>query len=394
MITHQEVNLLVNYTAREGVAISFYLNTDGAERNKAIWNIETKDLIKNARKELEGLDISRRYSDAADNSLRRIQDFISAENFAPRYKSIAIFANAVENFYQIYHLPVAVKSNLVLDIDFYVRPLLALLEEHYRIGVVLVDSRQARLFEVYMSEIVEHPDFVTKAKPQRRPLLDTFMKREKRISQRRSEDTRFHLSATAEALRAQFIHRHFDKIVIGAHKPLGGHLARLLHRDLQADLMGVLEMEIREKKSDVLAKVIRAEESYELEEEKTLLRRISTEIEKDGYAVKGIRRVIEATQNYNLHTLVVAQDFSTQGWVCSQCGMPHVDEGTCVCCGEPLVEVSDVIYDLVEEAARQGAAVRHIRGENLIRSMENVGAIIKFKRGDFVSVEEAAETEA
>lgn len=394
MISHQEVNLLVNYTAREGVAISFYLNTDGAERNKAIWNIETKDLIKHARKELDGLNISRRYFDAADNSLRRIQNFISTENFAPRYKSIAIFANAVERFYQIYHLPVAIRSNLVLDSNFYLRPLLALLEEHSRIGVVLVDSRQARLFEVYMGEVIEHRDFVTKSKPPRKPLLETFMKREKRLRQRKSEETRFHLSSTAEALKAHFRLRHFDKVIIGARKPMGDHLARLLDRNLQANLISVLEMEIHQKESDVLAEVIRAEDNYEVEEEKKLLRKIGTEIEKEGYAVKGIEQVMAAAHNYNLHTLVVARDFSTPGWVCPLCGMPHFSERTCVCCGEPLVEVSDVIYDLVEEAARQGAAVRHIHGENLIASLENVAAIIKFKRGDLVQAEEAVDTEA
>lgn len=394
MISHQEVNLLVNYTAREGVAISFYLNTDGTERNKAIWNIETKDLVKNARKELAQLSISRRYFETADDSLRRIQNFIATENFAPRYKSIAVFANAVENFYQIYRLPVAVKSNLVLDSNFYLRPLLALLEEHSRIGVVLADSRRARLFEVYMGEIVEHRDFVTKTKPPRGPLLETFMKREKRLRQRKSEETRFHLSSTAEALRAHFRLRHFDKVIVGARKPLSDHLARLLHRDLQANLIGVLEMEIGEKENEVLAEVIRAEDNYEMDVERKLLRKIGTEIEKVGYAVKGIERVISAAHNYNLHTLVVAQDYSTPGWVCPQCGMPHLDERTCVCCGEPLVEVSDVVYDLVEEAARQGAAVRHIRGENLISALENVAAIVKFKSGDLIQAEETAETEA
>ncbi|HQT92567.1 MAG TPA: hypothetical protein PL001_11135, partial [Candidatus Kryptobacter bacterium] len=214
MITHQEVNLLVNYSAREGVAVSFYLNTDGSERSKGVWNIETKDLIKNARKELEGLTINRRYTEIADNSLRRIQNFISAENFSPKHKSVAIFSNAVENFYQIYYLPLAVKSNLVLDSNFYLRPLLALLEEHCRIGFVLVDSRHARLFEVYMGEIVEHHDFATKTKVQRKPLLETFMKREKRLMQRKEEETRFHLSSTAETLRMHFRIRHFDKLVI------------------------------------------------------------------------------------------------------------------------------------------------------------------------------------
>lgn len=394
MITHQEVELLVDYTAREGVAISFYLNTDGTERNKGMWNIETKDLIKKARKDLEGLNINRRYFEAADNTLKRIQNFISAENFAPRYRSIAVFANAVENFYQIYRLPVAIKSKLILDTNFYLRPLLALLEEHCRIGVVLVDSRQARLFEVYMGEIVEHHNFTTKTKARRRPLFETFMKRgEKRLMQRKEEETRFHLSSTAEALRAHFAHRHFDKLVIGARKPLGDHLARLLHRNLQANLIGVLEMEMHEKEGDVLAKAIGAEENCEMEEERRLLRKIGGEIEKDGYAVKGIRRVIEAAHEYNLQTLAVAQDFSVPGVVCPQCGMPHFEEKTCICCGETLVEVSDVIYDLVEEAARQGAAVRHIRGENLIASLENVAALVKFKRGEFVRVEEATGTE-
>ncbi len=394
MISHQEVSLLLNYTAREGVAISFYLNTDGAERNKAVWIIETKDLIKKARKELDALNVSRRFIDAADNSLRRIQNFIATENFAPRYKSIAIFANAVESFYQIYRLPVAIKSNLVLDSNFYVRPLLALLEEHSRIGVVLVDSRNARLFEAYMGEIVELHDFVTKSKPPRKPLLETFMKREKRLSQRKSEETRYHLSSTADALKTHFRLRHFDKVIIGARKPMGDHLARLLHRTLQENLIGIVEMETQEKESDVLAKVIRTEDNYEIEEEKKLLRKIGTEIMKDGYAVKGIAKVIAAANDYNLHTLVVERDFSIPGLVCPQCGMPHFNERTCTCCGEPLVEVSDVVYDLVEEASRQGATVRHVRGENLITSLENVAAIVKFKRGDLVRAEEATETEA
>lgn len=391
MIAHQEINLLLNYTAREGVAISFYLNTDGSERNRGMWNIETKGLIKKARKDLDRMDISRRYYEAAENSLRRILNFISAENLAPRYRSIAIFANAVENFYQIYHLPVPIKSNLVLDTGFYLRPLIAMLDEHFRIGVVLADSRRARLFEVYLGEIVEHHDFTTKSKPPKKPLLETFMKREKRLMQRKEEETRFHLSSTAEAAKLHFTRRHFDKLIIGARKPLGDHLARLLHRNLQSNLIAVLDMEINEKEKDVLAKTIMAEERFELDEEKKLVRRIGNEIEKDGYAVKGIRRVIEAAHDYNLQTLAVDQDYAKEGMVCPQCGMPHLEESTCTCCGGMLVNVPDVIFDLVEEAARQGASVRHIRGENLIASLENVAAIVKFKRGEFVHVEEAAE---
>ncbi len=394
MITHQEVNLLTNYTAREGVAISFFLNTDGSERNKGVWDIETKDMLKNARKELENLNVNRKYLEAAEENLKRIQKFISMENLAPKYKSVAIFANSVENFYQIYWLPVPVKSRLVIDKNFYVRPLLALLEEHFRIGIILVDSRNARLFEAYMGEMLEHLDFAAKTKNPKKPLLETFMKREKRLMQKKVEETRFHLSSVAGLLKTHFACRHFDKLIIGAHKPIGDHLARLLHRRLRDNLIGNFEIDIHAKENDVLLKALAAEREFELEEENKLLRKISNEIEKDGYAVKGIKSVIEAEHDYNIHTLAVAEDFSQLGLVCPQCGMPHFEGKTCTCCGEELVQVSDVVYDIVEEAARQGATVQHIRGEYLIRSLENVAALIKFKKGELVRAEEAAETEA
>lgn len=393
MISHQEVNLLTNYTARDGVAISFYLNTDGSERSKGVWDIETKDLVKRARKELESLNISRRYMESADSTLKRIQRFVFVESPAPRHRSLAIFANSLENFYQIYWLPVPVKSNLIIDTNFYVRPLLAMMEEHYRIGVVLADSRHARLFEVYMDEIMEHRDFIIRTKAVRKPLLETFMKREKRLMQRKEEETRFHLSSIADRLRAVSATRHLDKIIIGARKPLGDHLARLLHTRLRNNLISICDIDIHAKENEVLSRALAAERNFGLEEEKNLLRRISAEVEKSGYAVKGIKKVIQAIQEYNLQVLALAEDFSQSGMVCSECGMPHLDGQSCVCCGGALVEVSDVLYDVVEEAVRQGAAVRHIRGENLISSLENVAAIIKFKKGEFVRQEEPAETE-
>jgi peptide chain release factor subunit 1 len=219
------------------------------------------------------------------------------------------------------------------------------------------------------------------------------MKREKRLMQKKEEETRLHLSSVAELLKAHFAHRHFDKLIIGGRKPLGDHLARLLYGKLHDNLIGVFEIDIHARENDILLKAIGAERQFELQEENKLLRKITDEIEKDGYAVKGTKSVIEAVHSYNLQTLVVAEDFSQRGSVCPRCGMPHFEEKTCTSCGEALVQVTDVVYDIVEEAARQGATVRHIHGANLIGSLENIAAIIKFKTGELVQMEEAAETE-
>jgi len=398
MITQDEVRTLIDYTAREGVAVSFYLSTD--VRKKGMQDIETKDLIKNARKELSSLNISRPFMQAAEDNLEKIRKYVSLDNSTAKYRSVAIFANSAEKFYKMYWLPIHVKSRLVIDTTFYVRPLLALLEEHYRIGVVLVDSKHARFFEIYIGEILEHFDFSTAARNPRKPLLETFMKREKRLAQKKEEETRFHLSCVADLLKTHFLMRHFDKLIIGAKKPVGEHLSRLLHPRLHENLLGIFELDIHAKENEILSRSLSIEEEFEMNEENKTLRKIMNEIEKNGYAVKGLKSVVEAAQDYSLQELVIADEFSQPGLVCTGCGMPHLaqilteEKKLCVSCGEELAQVPDVVYHIVEEAVRQNARVRHIRGTNLIGSLENVAAIVKFKKSEFLKIEEAVETES
>jgi peptide chain release factor subunit 1 len=398
MITQDEVRSLLDYTAREGVAVSFYLSTD--VRRKGMQDIETKDLIKNARKELASLNLSHTYIQAAEENLEKVKKYISLDNSTAKYRSVAIFANSTEKFSRIYWLPIHVKSRLVIDNSFYVRPLLALLEEHYRIGVALVNSKHARFFEVYIGEILEHFDFSSAAKNPRKPLLETFMKREKRLAQRKEEETRFHLSSVAELLKTHFLTRHFDKLIIGSKKSMGEHLSRLLHPRLRENLLGIFEIDIHAKENEILSKALNIEAEFELREENKLLRRIMNEIERDGYAVKGLKRVIEAAQDYCLQEVVVAEDFSHPGLVCPGCGMPHFsqtpsgDRNACVSCGEELTQAPDIVHHIVEEAVRQNAAVKHIQGTNLISSLEYVAAVIKFKKSEFSKIEEAVETES
>lgn len=394
MIRHQEVDLLLNYTVRDGVAISFFLNTDWSERSRGQWEIEAKDLIKTARKEISDLQLNRRFVEAAEDDLRRIQSLLLVENLAKKHKSLAVFSNSADHFYQIYRLPVPIKSRLIVDSTFYVRPLQALLEERCRLGVVLIDSRNARLFEIYMDEVLEHTDFTTTKRIQRKPLLETFMKREKRLMQRKEEDTRFHVASVADLVRSHFSRNHFDKLIIGAKKPLGDHLARLLTRKLQENLIGISEIDIHESENEVLSKAKSIEASFELEREKRLVSKIEEEIEKDGRAVKGLRNTVEMLHDYNLQTLIVGDDFSEPGLVCPKCGMPHTDGKTCVCCGEELTFDNDIVYDITEEAAHQGAAVRHIHSPELISPLGNIAAIIKFRRGELIFPQEAVETEA
>ncbi len=359
MITQNDIDSLTRYSASKGLAISLYLNAIGNDREKVIWDIETKVLIKDLRKKLESMSADHKYMGAVEKDLEQIshfastagtsarssipwQDHANGNSFhhagSPRYKSMAIFANSSDNILRVYRLPAPVKSTITIDKSFYLRPLLAMLEEHHRVGLVLTDSRHARFFEIFMGEILENLDFKMKEPNIKKPLLETLMKRDKHIMQRKEEDIRLHLSSVADVLKSHFNAHHFDKLIIGAHKPLGERLAKLLDSRLHDNLIRILEIDIHASESEILEKAINAEREFELQEENKILRRITDEMERDGRAVEGIDKVVAAIHDYNVYALAVADDFSVEGLSCPQCGMPHLSEKdsaipTCFACG-------------------------------------------------------------
>lgn len=101
------------------------------------------------------------------------------------------------------------------------------------------------------------------------------------------------------------------------------------------------------------------------------------------------------------HLSSVADDFSHPGMACPGCGMPHFSQSpllegkkSCASCGDELTQVSDVVHHIVEEAVRQNAVIRCIHGTNLIGSLENIASIVKFKKSEYLEIEEAVETES
>lgn len=382
MITHHDISLLSNYSAREGIAISFYLNLDGISRVKKTWEAETKRLIKKARAELESLNIDRKLAEAAENDLKKIQDTIGSEVQAAKCKTVAIFVNSKDNFYQLHKLPVALKSKIILDTDFYIRPLIAIMDGRYRIGVILLDSQAARLFEVYMGEIIEHVEFYQRIEKDKKTTLETFMKRDKHLMQRKDEKIRNHLVQTADLLYAHYLQKHFDKIVISGHYPLIAHFAHFLPKKLQENVIGKIELDLKSKPNEILQQVVRLEQEYNCTKEDILLKKIKDELSRDGYAVKGLNNVIEALHCHNIRELAVADDFEVAGLQCIVCNMPYLEGKICALCGGELVEVTDVIDEIVEEALHQGAPVRQACRSEVIYSLDKIAALTKFKQSE------------
>jgi len=73
-----------------------------------------------------------------------------------RMRGLVIIADGARDIFQVFRVAQPVKSQVVVDPDPYIRPLIAILDEYHRLMLALVDEREARLVEVYMGEVLEH----------------------------------------------------------------------------------------------------------------------------------------------------------------------------------------------------------------------------------------------
>ena len=83
-------------------------------------------------------------------------------------RGLAMFSCSAGGFWQVFELPVRVTSQLVVEPMPSVRQLEAVLEEHERIGVLLVDRKRARMYVFELGELDRPQRALRRTGPPRR----------------------------------------------------------------------------------------------------------------------------------------------------------------------------------------------------------------------------------
>ena len=157
MITRDDIRELANFHSPEACAVTFYyqpatpLNKSHREES-----ILVKDLVRNALREAE----KKGRNGCARADLDRISGMVEPLR-GNGGKAKAIFACSQQGFWREFDVPAQLlKTNLLLNQRFHLKPLAAVLDGVQRACVVLVDRTKARVFEIVNDDIVEKQDFV------------------------------------------------------------------------------------------------------------------------------------------------------------------------------------------------------------------------------------------
>lgn len=378
MIDYDHLETLSKFDSGNFFATSLYLNVDGSRCSKKDCEILLKDLLKERKAEIEQSEFSIEQRRSLENDFDKIQRFVSLE-FEPKgTKGLAVFSCSEKGLWQVYHLPLPVKSRLVVSKNLYTHPLTVLFHEYKRFCVLSMDRSHARIFEVYAGEINEHTQIFDDI-PGRVREGGWYGLEGKRIERHIEDHVHRHFKRVAEALLDFFKQKKFAGLVLGGRREILSEFQNYLHSYLKEKIVGQIEAEPAAAVREILLKTQRLEQELKQKEDQKTIKRLLEEAGSGGMAVVGLNETLLPLWRGQVDTLLVQDGFSSPGAICAQCGYLSIVDEICPNCRASLREVADIVAEVVEIAIRQNYRLWRVGASKEFEKAGSIGAFLRFK---------------
>jgi peptide subunit release factor 1 (eRF1) len=381
MITRQEIQALAQFEDNGACALSFYFQPS-TPRNKAHKEeaIVTKDLAREALRQLEDKNRGKHQSEAARSDLDRIVR-LSQEMRGNGVHAKAVFACAAHRFWREYDLPAHLSgTQLVVDRHFHLKPLAQLLGSLPTLGIVLIDRRRARLFDLRLGELTERMDFFHPLT--RRGRSDGFGGYDGGHAERHvAEEARQHFKFVADLIKDALEKGAFENWILGCQDIHWPQFDAQLHPYALHKLLSRFTSEVAHATRDEVrsyAERILADVQKKRSEE--AVRETLSQARSSARGVTGLRRVLRSLESGEVQTLLVGQSYHAQAVECAGCG--HLDAhlvSFCPMCGRETREVVDVAEAILPRAIRQDVELFYIDGDPEFDKIGNIAALLRFR---------------
>jgi peptide subunit release factor 1 (eRF1) len=358
-------------------ALSIYLDTD---RSREI-NIERgfEVVLKNMLREIrQKLDKEARQEFDAD--AERVRQLV--EEYRDVKRGLVVFCDASDDFLWLRELNVRVRNGAQWNDTPYLRPLIEILDEHERYGVVLTDRKQARLFTIYLGEIEEHfeaeaPLDVTRVNEVGTDHIESQMT----IQHKADEHAHLHLKHVAD-LTARLARLHeFDRLILAGTVEATGELLNLLPKAVSTKVVRQVSLPVNGSNALVLEETLKVEAEVERERETELVERLLTAAAKHQKAVVKLGPTVRAIQEQRVQELIYADGFAPHGSQCGTCAALFAEEKTvCDYCGQAVNGISDLIERAAARVLEMQGKVEQVRAAAAERLHEagSVGAFLRW----------------
>ena len=383
---YDDIRQLISLKNQDEPIVSLYLNLSRPRQRST----EVNSLMRTAMQEAAAED---RFSDEQLKALQALSETIRNAlhdkiRLQPRSQMLALFADT-KGFWKEIQLPTpAATSQVHIGFSPYTRPLTALKHALTRYGVLVVDSRQARIFTLYQGEIESSRDiFIQDDVPDQVRVKISMAGGgevmgglgDQRIQRHIQDHVQRHLKNTADQAFTLFKDSGFQHLVLAStdEQVLSG-LYRHLHSYLQQRCIGEFKAEPREETEDLREKASNAIQTWENTQAMQRVDQLMEEYESGGLAVLGVESVLQAINFGQIHTLVLGNDFWEKGYVCDQDRTFSTSQQTCPICGAAMRQTEDLAEEMIEAVIVQNGEVEHAPAAHEGFRPYGVGAFLRF----------------
>ncbi|HYD09113.1 MAG TPA: hypothetical protein VEA78_03340, partial [Acidimicrobiales bacterium] len=348
VLTESEVRELAGFKTSGAPVTSMYLDVDGSHHPRpADVLVELDRLVKTVKRD-HGDDRS------VARDLARIEEHVRGGIDRSHVRGLAVFSCSAEDFWRVVELPVAVRSQAVVNHSPAIRQLESVLDEYEAFGVLLADKQRARMFVYELGELVASDD-----------LFEQLPRSEDDDRSHRKDQTADHVAAVAHAHLKHaadvafqvYKDRGFERLIIGAPDEIANELESVLHPYLKERVVARCPVRVDAPDAEIRAVALDVEADVERRKEAELVEKLRAAVGSGNRGVAGLDDTLRALVERRVDVLLVSSSFTSPGWRCGGCGHIARVGRKCPVCEAEMHEVADVVEEAVEEALAQSCEV-------------------------------------
>ena len=367
VITEDEIRSLASIRSDSAPITTCYLDVDGRRHVRpADYERVFDTMLRQLR--------SNGVTEAAAADLERIEQYVKSGFDRSRVRGLAVFAGGPDKLWKVVELPVAVRSELVVNASPAVGQLEAVVQQATTIGVLAVDKVHARVFVFRLGVLVEHVEVTDDLGRD----YDTTGEHDRGgVDEHRQELEHQHLRNAAALLWSAHQDHPFDHVTLAAHDQLAGEIEGDLHPYLRERLHSRLPVEPNAPEGAIRDAVLDLARRIEQEREAELVDELRAAVASDGRGVAELAPVLDALAERRVARLLVSDGYRAPGWRCPQCDR-LATVGRLCSCGAEMEHLDDVVEHAVDDALSQSCAVDVCIDNADLDVLGRIGALLRY----------------
>ncbi len=309
--------------------------------------------------------------------LRRVQKYLE-EDLDPAWRGIALFTCPSEDLFLAIPMSQPPANSLALSVHPHLFSLARQAELYQTYGILVADSRQARLFLVHEGRPEKQISLFWEDRHTTRfgRMGLSFQK----FQRHQQEHIKKRAKETVENLGKSFARREIKYLFLASEEEMEGEIQKHLPTALKKKQVLLTSLDPRDPDHRILSAALEALQTLFRERSETLARQIMDEAQPVGRATLGPEPTLSALQNHQVERLVLDAKFHATGWRCLHCGYPGmggVPRSCPICQGG--TQPAELREEIIWKAQSKGIEIFFTDSFTPLMKAGGIGALLKFK---------------